>query len=86
MSEDEEIKKALEGFNKSFFQKLLAILWQLLLGTLAYSALHAWITDTFVESDGPFAMYFAAVIVVIAIADLILRIQIKRESKHENAG
>lgn len=85
MNQDEELKKVLDGFDIKFFQKLCCTLWQLLLGTLLFAAGQAWITDTFIESDGPFAMYFGAVIVVFIVVDIMLRKRIKRD-KDEITG
>lgn len=85
MNQDEELKKLLDGFDIKFFQKLCCTLWQLLLGTLLFAAGQAWITDTFIESDGPFAMYFGAVIVVFIVVDIMLRKRIKRD-KDEITG
>ncbi|UYD60329.1 hypothetical protein OPFAMLBM_00330 [Aeromonas phage avDM12-TAAL] len=85
MNQDEELKKVLAGFDIKFFQKLCCTLWQLLLGTLLFAAGQAWITDTFIESDGPFAMYFGAVIVVFIVVDIMLRKRIKRD-KDEITG
>ena len=79
---DEEVKKVLAGFNKSFFQKLAMNIWQFLFATLVCSWLYACVTDTFVESDQQFALYYSAVTVVIIGIDIILRVLIKRE-KHE---
>ncbi|AAQ17737.1 hypothetical protein Aeh1ORF077c [Aeromonas phage Aeh1] len=85
MTDEEELKKVLAGFDIKFFQKLCCTLWQLLLGSMAFAAGQAWITDTFVESDGPFAMYFGAGIVVLIVVDIILRQKIKRD-KNEITG
>lgn len=84
MTDEEELKKVLAGFDVKFFQKLCCTLWQLLLGSMAFAAGQAWITDTFVESDGPFALYFSGVIVVFAVADLMLRAKIRKETKSED--
>lgn len=58
---------------KLFVAELCNTVWKLLLTVFFVSILYAWITDTFIESDKMFAVYYLVVNSAFLVADLVMR-------------
>lgn len=64
-----------------FIADLCRTLWQILLGVISTSFVYAYFTDTLIESDFEFSLYFLSVISLFVLIDLILRYLWKKKSK-----
>lgn len=58
---------------KKFIADLCNTIWKLMISVLLVGFLYAWITDTLVESDLMFGVYYLVVNAAFLVVELVMR-------------